>query len=102
MIEKLGVTIKHEQGAGQGLHPGRACKEKGFEAVFLGVGRAEAASAWASRARTRRASIEAIDFLREYNLTGKAPVGKNVVVVGGGNAADRRGAHRAAAGREDR
>jgi NADH-quinone oxidoreductase subunit F len=30
---------------------------------------------------------EAIDFLRQYNLTGKVPVGKNVVVVGGGNAA---------------
>jgi NADH-quinone oxidoreductase subunit F len=31
--------------------------------------------------------IEAIAFLREYNLTGKAKVGENVVVVGGGNAA---------------
>jgi NADH-quinone oxidoreductase subunit F len=30
---------------------------------------------------------EAIDFLRQYNLTGTVPVGKDVVVVGGGNAA---------------
>jgi NADH-quinone oxidoreductase subunit F len=30
---------------------------------------------------------EAIEYLKEYNLTGKAKTGKNVVVVGGGNAA---------------
>ena len=31
--------------------------------------------------------MEAIEYLRTYNLTGNAPKGKQVVVVGGGNAA---------------
>ena len=31
--------------------------------------------------------VPALDFLREYNLTGSAQVGKNVVVIGGGNVA---------------
>jgi len=31
--------------------------------------------------------IPALDFLNEYNTTGKAAVGKNVVVIGGGNVA---------------
>ena len=30
---------------------------------------------------------DAIDFLRQYNIRGSVPVGKNVVIIGGGNAA---------------
>jgi NADH-quinone oxidoreductase subunit F len=61
-------------------------KEMGYESVFLAVG-APKGTGLGMKGDDAPGVTEAIDFLRQYNLTGKAPVGKNVVVVGGGNAA---------------
>ena len=86
MIEKLGVQIKTNKKLGRDFTL-PSLKEMGFEAVFLAVG-APQGHGPGDEGRAMRAGVtEAIDFLRQYNLTGKAPVGKNVVVVGGGNAA---------------
>jgi NADH-quinone oxidoreductase subunit F len=61
-------------------------REGGCEAVFLGVG-APKGMALRIPGEDTPGVVEAIDYLRQYNLTGKARAGRQVVVVGGGNAA---------------
>jgi NADH-quinone oxidoreductase subunit F len=85
MIEKLGVQIKKNKKLGRDFTLS-SLKEMGFEAVFLAVG-APKGTGLGMQGEGSPGVTEAIDFLRQYNLTGKVPVGKNVVVVGGGNAA---------------
>jgi NADH-quinone oxidoreductase subunit F len=107
MIEKMGVEIKTKKRLGKDFTL-KTLKDKGYEAVFLGVGAPQGVSLGLSAGGTAKGArgvnagarggargaakdsgfvMEAIDFLRQYNLTGKAPVGTHVVVVGGGNAA---------------
>jgi NADH-quinone oxidoreductase subunit F len=93
MIEKMGVTIKTNKKLGKDFTL-QSLKEMGYEAVFLGVGAPQGVSLGLPAPQSIQGNgkngggvVEAIEFLRQYNLTGKAPVGKNVVVVGGGNAA---------------
>jgi NADH-quinone oxidoreductase subunit F len=85
MIEKLGVQIKTNKKLGRDFTLS-SIKEMGYEAVFIAVG-APKGSGLGLAGDDAPGVTEAIDFLRQYNLTGKVPVGKNVVVVGGGNAA---------------
>ena len=54
--------------------------------MFLGVG-APQGMGLGMKGEDMKGVVDALGFLQEYNLTGKAKVGKNVVVVGGGNAA---------------
>jgi NADH-quinone oxidoreductase subunit F len=94
MIESLGVVIKTRKKLGKDFTL-KTLREKGYEAVFLAVGAPKGVSLGlepASAAATDGAVdaqgvVDALGFLSAYNLTGKAPVGENVVVVGGGNAA---------------
>jgi NADH-quinone oxidoreductase subunit F len=85
MIESLGVQIKTNKKLGRDFTLS-SIKEMGYEAVFIAVGAPKGTGLGLSGDDAPGAT-EAIDFLRQYNLTGKAPVGKSVVVVGGGNAA---------------
>jgi NADH-quinone oxidoreductase subunit F len=85
MIEKLGVQIRTNKMLGRDFTLS-SMKEMGYESVFLAVG-APKGTGLGMKGDDAPGVTEAIDFLRQYNLTGKAPVGKNVVVVGGGNAA---------------
>jgi len=85
MIERMGVTIETNQRLGsdftlQGL------RDQGYEAVFLGVG-APAGLHLGVPGEDFPGVDDAIRFLREYNIRGSAPIGRDVVVVGGGNAA---------------
>ena len=86
MIEKLGVQIKTKKKLGRDFTL-KSLKEKGFEAVFVAVGAPRGAGLGIDEGEGTSAVVEAIDFLRQYNLTGKVPVGEKVMVVGGGNAA---------------
>jgi len=85
MIQKLGVKLRLGKKLGEDFTLSEL-KEQGYAAVFLGVG-APAGMALGLQGEQTAGVIEAIEFLREYNLKGKAKVGENVVVVGGGNAA---------------
>jgi NADH-quinone oxidoreductase subunit F len=85
MIQKLGVKLHLGKSLGEDFTLG-GLKQKGYEAVFLAVG-APAGLSLGLKKEKEAGVVEAIDFLREYNLTGKAAVGQQVVVVGGGNAA---------------
>ena len=85
MIESLGVEIRTLQRLGkdftlQQLH------DEGAEAVFLAVGAPEGL-ALQMPGSDARGVVDSMDFLRRYNIRGSAPVGREVVVIGGGNAA---------------
>ena len=85
MIEDLGVEISAGRRLGKDFSLGDLRKE-GYEAVFLGVGAPKGLGLGLPGENTAGV-VEAIDYLRDYNLNGKARAGKKVVVVGGGNAA---------------
>jgi len=85
MIERLGVDIQCNQTLGKDFTL-ESLKDDGFDAVFLAVG-APDGSTLGLENEDAEGVTEAISFLREYNIRGSVPVGKNVVIIGGGNAA---------------
>jgi NADH-quinone oxidoreductase subunit F len=85
MIERLGVTIETGKRLGRDATLDSLRKE-GYEAVFLGVGCPEGARLGIP-GEDASGVIESLDFLRSYNTAGQAEVGRQVAVIGGGNAA---------------
>jgi len=85
MIERMGVTIETNQRLGRDFTL-EDLRKRGFEAVFLGVG-APLGMRLGVPGEQLAGVDDAMRFLREYNIRGSAPVGREVVVVGGGNAA---------------
>ncbi|POR03931.1 hydrogenase [Alkalispirochaeta sphaeroplastigenens] len=85
MIEQLGVTIETRKALGRDFSLDDL-RQEGYETVFLALGAPEGMSLDIP-GEDAPGVVEANAFLREYNIRGSVPVGKNVVVVGGGNAA---------------
>jgi len=85
MIERLGVDIETNKKLGRDFTL-KSLKEEGYEAVFLGIG-APLGSKLGVPGENAEGVVDALQFLREYNVRGTAKVGKKVVVIGGGNAA---------------
>jgi NADH-quinone oxidoreductase subunit F len=85
MIERMGVNIEVNKALGRDFTLD-SLRSEGYEAVFLGLGAPKGSRLGIANEDTQGVT-DAIDFLREYNLQGSAPVGKKVVVIGGGNAA---------------
>jgi len=85
MIERLGVDIETGVRLGKDFTL-KNLRDQGYEAVFLGVGTPKGVRLDIP-GEDAEGVVEAIRFLREYNLTGRAVVGRNVAVIGGGNAA---------------
>ena len=85
MVENMGVDIITEKALGEDFTLS-SLKEEGYEAVFVGVGAPHGIYLDIPGKEAKNVA-EACGFLREYNIRGSAKVGKNVVVVGGGNAA---------------
>ena len=85
MIEHLGVEIFTNMVLGEDLTL-KALRAEGYDAVFLGIG-APYGVGLGLPGSEAEGITDALSFLRTYNLRGSAPVGKNVVVVGGGNSA---------------
>jgi NADH-quinone oxidoreductase subunit F len=85
MIEQMGVQIRTETALGRDFSLSDL-RGDGYEAVFLAVG-APDSSTMGIPGEDGPGVTCAIDFLRNYNVRGSAPVGRKVVVVGGGNAA---------------
>jgi NADH-quinone oxidoreductase subunit F len=85
MIENMGVDIE------TGMKLGRdftleSLKENGYEAVFIGVGSPQGVKP-SIPGIDSEGVVDALQFLQTYNLRGSVPVGKHIIVVGGGNAA---------------
>ncbi len=85
MIENLGVDIQTGRKLGRDFTL-KGLREEGYEAVFLAVGAPQGMKLGIPNENIEGVT-EAITFLRQYNIRGSVPVGKRVVVVGGGNAA---------------
>ena len=85
MIERLGVTMKMNAKLGRDFTLS-SLRNDGYEAVFVAVG-APRGSKLRIAGEDAEGVSDALDFLKSYNLTGTAAVGKKVAVIGGGNAA---------------
>ena len=85
MIEHMGVEIFTNMVLGEDVTL-KGLRAEGYDAVFLGVG-APSGVGLGLPGSDAEGITDALSFLRTYNLRGSAPVGKNVVVVGGGNSA---------------
>lgn len=79
LLEKLGVTILYNTEA-----PAVAQLKTVYDAVILAVGASKRSNLNLEGKETKNA----LDFLEDYNRTGgKLNIGKNVVIIGGGNTA---------------
>ncbi len=85
MIEGLGVDIHTNQKLGVDFSLSDLIEDN-YKAVFLAIGNADSVHI-DTKGSDAKGVTTAMEFLRTYNLRGSVPVGKNVVVVGGGNAA---------------
>lgn len=85
MIESMGVQIETNKKMGRDFTL-KDLKEQGYEAVFIGIGAPESMT-MGLVGEEGSDVVQAVDFLRQYNIRGSVPVGKNVLVIGGGNAA---------------
>jgi len=85
MIERMGVEIETNKALGKDFTL-QGLRDEGYEAVFLAVGAPSGAKLRIAN-EDAEGVYDSIAFLREYNLRGSVPVGKKVVVIGGGNAA---------------
>jgi NADH-quinone oxidoreductase subunit F len=84
-IKDMGVKIKTKTKLGKDITL-KGLKDKGYEALFIGVG-APLGSRMRVKGEDIKGVVDGIGFLRQFNMTGKVPVGKKVAVIGGGNAA---------------
>lgn len=85
MIENLGVEIMTNMLLGEDFTL-KSLRAEGCEAAFLAVG-APLGLGLGIPGEDAAGITDALAFLRTYNLRGTVPVGKNVVVIGGGNSA---------------
>ena len=85
IITNLGVEIKTDTPLGGDLTVD-SLFDQGFKAVYLALG-AHKGITLGVPGEQAAGVRQGVDFLREVNLTGKAPVGRHVAIVGGGNVA---------------
>ncbi len=85
MIESIGVEIRTQQALGKDFTLDSLRKD-GYEAVCVAVGAPDGVMLRLEGCDAPNV-VEAMTFLREYNIRGSVPVGRQVVVIGGGNAA---------------
>ncbi|MBW7864761.1 MAG: FAD-dependent oxidoreductase [Candidatus Hydrogenedentes bacterium] len=85
MITGLGAALKTNCRLGRDFTL-QSLRDDGYEAVFLGMGMPKGQNLGIPGEEDGGA-VDALGFLKEYNVTGKAQVGKKVAVIGGGNAA---------------
>jgi len=85
MIEGLGVDIETGKKLGRDFTIS-SLRDEGYEAVFIGVGAPKGVRMDIKGSESHNVT-DAINFLWSYNIHGSVPVGKKVVVIGGGNAA---------------
>jgi heterodisulfide reductase subunit A-like polyferredoxin len=85
VITQLGVEIKTNTPLGPDLTIDDLLK-KHYKAVYLAIG-AHKGMELGIPGEKAKGVRQGVDFLREVNLQGKAPVGKKIAIIGGGNVA---------------
>jgi NADH-quinone oxidoreductase subunit F len=85
MIERMGVEVRCDMRLGKNFTL-KSLRAEGYDAVFLGVG-APLGVGLGIPGDNAEGITDALQFLRTYNIRGLVPVGRQVVVIGGGNSA---------------
>ncbi len=85
MVERIGVDINCDMKLGKDFTL-KGLKDEGYEAVFLATG-APVGTALGIPGEDADGVDDALTFLKQYNIRGNARIKKNVLVIGGGNAA---------------
>jgi heterodisulfide reductase subunit A-like polyferredoxin len=85
IITNLDVEIKTNMPLGPDLTVD-ALFSQGYKAVYLAIGAHKGIELGVPGEKAEGVR-QGVDFLREVNLKGKAPVGKKVAIIGGGNVA---------------
>ena len=85
LITNMGVELKTNAPLGDDLTVDTLF-EQGFKAVYLALG-AHKGITLGVPGEQAGGVRQGVDFLREVNLSGTAPVGRHVAIVGGGNVA---------------
>jgi heterodisulfide reductase subunit A-like polyferredoxin len=85
VITNLGVEIKTDTPLGPDLTVDDLF-DQGFQAVYLALGAHKGIELGIPGEKSKGVR-QGVDFLREVNLKGTAPVGKKVAIIGGGNVA---------------
>jgi NADH-quinone oxidoreductase subunit F len=85
MIEHLGVEIETGVKLGKDVTLSDLRKD-GYDAVFIGVGAPEGMKLGIPGEKVEGVS-DAIRFLHDHNVSGQIQIGREVVIIGGGNAA---------------
>ena len=85
VITNLGVEIKASTPLGSNLTIDDLL-EKDYKAVYLAIG-AHKGMELGIPGEKAKGVRQGVDFLREVNLQGKAPVGNKIAIIGGGNVA---------------
>ena len=85
LITNLGVEIKTNTPLGPDLTVDDLFSQ-GFKSVYIAIG-AHKGIEMGIPGEKSKGVRQGVDFLREVNLTGKAELGKNVAIIGGGNVA---------------
>lgn len=85
IIKDLGVTIQCNTPIGRDL-TFDDLRNDGYKAIFLGIG-AHQDMKLGIAGEDAQGVVSSVDFLRKLNLGEIAPIGKKVLVVGGGNVA---------------
>ncbi len=84
-IKDIGLEIKFNTRVGQDVTIDEL-REQGYKAVFLATG-TPVNLKLGIPGEELEGVVDPIEFLKKYNLEGKAEIGKKVAVVGGGNTA---------------
>ncbi len=85
MIEHMGVQVLTNTWLGKDFTL-KSLRAEGYDAVFFGIG-APSGVKLGMPGEDAEGITDALSFLRTYNQRGSVPVGKEVVVIGGGNSA---------------
>ena len=85
MIEAMGARFEYGKALGRDFTL-KSLKDEGYEAVFVAVGAPQGMGIGVP-GEDGPGVYDGLSFLKQYNVEGKGEVGRNVVVVGGGNAA---------------
>ena len=85
MIEAMGARFEYGKALGKDFTL-KSLKDEGYEAVFVAVGAPQGMGIGVP-GEDGPGVYDGLSFLKQYNVSGKGEVGKNVVVIGGGNAA---------------
>jgi heterodisulfide reductase subunit A-like polyferredoxin len=85
VITNLGVEIQTNTALGRDVSI-EELFARGFSSVYLAIGAHKGINLGIPGEKAKGVR-QGVDFLREVNLEGQAPVGRHVVIVGGGNVA---------------